>query len=209
MLRAQLSANRLATQGAANHLVRQFKLWKSGGVLTRPTQVILGHMRLNFLSVIMKGPQIFQGYWKRPEATADAFMTLDGKQFFRSGDLGRVDEEGYFFITDRLKRMINASGFKVWPAEVEALMLKHPAIQEACIISTRDVYRGESVKAVVVLRADAKGKTSEDDIIHWCKDNMAAYKYPRVAQFVDALPKSGAVKVMWRALQEAEAGKAS
>ena len=159
--------------------------------------------------IIMNGPQVFQGYWKRPEATADAFIELDGKQFFRSGDLGRVDEEGYFFITDRLKRMINASGFKVWPAEVEALMFKHPAIQEACIISTRDVYRGESVKAVVVLRADAKGKTSEDDIINWCKDNMAAYKYPRVVQFVDALPKSGAGKVMWRALQEAEASKAA
>ena len=157
--------------------------------------------------IIMNGPQIFQGYWKRPEATADAFMELDGKQFFRSGDLGRVDDEGYFFITDRLKRMINASGFKVWPAEVEALMFKHPAIQEACIISTRDVYRGESVKAVVVLRTDAKGKTSEDDIINWCKENMAAYKYPRVVQFVDALPKSGTGKVMWRALQEAEATK--
>jgi fatty-acyl-CoA synthase len=75
--------------------------------------------------------------------------TLDGKRFFRSGDLGRVDEDGYFFLTDRLKRMINASGFKVWPAEVEALMYRHPAIQEACIISTPDSYRGESVKAVV------------------------------------------------------------
>ena len=155
--------------------------------------------------IIMSGPQIFQGYWKRPDATAEVFMTLDGKRFFRSGDLGRVDEDGYFFITDRLKRMINASGFKVWPAEVEALMFKHPAIQEACIISTRDAYRGESVKAVVVLRAAAKGITTEDDIISWCKDNMAAYKYPRVVQFVDALPKSGAGKVMWRALQEAEA----
>ena len=136
-------------------------------------------------------------------------MQLDGKRFFRSGDLGRVDEEGYFFITDRLKRMINASGFKVWPAEVEALMFKHPAIQEACIISTHDAYRGESVKAVVVLRADAKGITGEDDIINWCKDNMAAYKYPRMVQFVDALPKSGTGKVMWRALQEAEATKAA
>lgn len=155
--------------------------------------------------IIMSGPQIFQGYWKRPDATAEVFMELDGKRFFRSGDLGRVDEEGYFFITDRLKRMINASGFKVWPAEVEALMFKHPAIQEACIISTRDAYRGESVKAVVVLRASHKGVTTEDDIISWCKDNMAAYKYPRVVQFVDALPKSGAGKVMWRALQEAEA----
>ncbi|OYY47769.1 MAG: long-chain fatty acid--CoA ligase, partial [Polaromonas sp. 35-63-240] len=150
------------------------------------------------------GPQNFSGYWKRPEATEAAFFELDGKRFFRSGDLGRVDEEGYFFITDRLKRMINASGFKVWPAEVEALMFRHPAIQEACIISTRDAYRGESVKAVVVLRAEAKGKATEDDIINWCKDNMAAYKYPRVVEFVDALPKSGSGKVMWRALQEAE-----
>ena len=152
--------------------------------------------------IIMSGPQIFQGYWKRPDATAAAFIELDGKRFFRSGDLGRVDEDGYFFITDRLKRMINASGFKVWPAEVEALMFKHPAIQEACIISTRDAYRGESVKAIVVLRAAAKGSTSEQDIIDWCKENMAAYKYPRVVQFVDALPKSGSGKVMWRAMQE-------
>jgi fatty-acyl-CoA synthase len=154
--------------------------------------------------IIMCGPQNFSGYWKRPEATAAAFIDFEGKRFFRSGDLGRVDEDGYFFITDRLKRMINASGFKVWPAEVEALMFKHPAIQEACIISTRDAYRGETVKAVVVLRQNAKGSTSEDDIIHWCKDNMAAYKYPRVVQFVDALPKSGSGKVMWRTLQEAE-----
>jgi fatty-acyl-CoA synthase len=103
--------------------------------------------------------------------------------------------------------MINASGFKVWPAEVEALMFKHPAIQEACIISTVDAYRGESVKAVVVLRATFNGRVTEDEIISWCKDNMAAYKYPRVVQFVDALPKSGAGKVMWRALQEAEHAK--
>ena len=157
--------------------------------------------------IIMSGPQIFSGYWKRPDATARALMELDGKRFFRSGDLGRVDEEGYFYITDRLKRMINASGFKVWPAEVEALMFRHPAIQEACIISTVDAYRGESVKAVVVLRAAFKGQVTEDEIISWCKDNMAAYKYPRVVQFVDALPKSGAGKVMWRSLQEAEAAK--
>ena len=157
--------------------------------------------------IIMSGPQVFQGYWKRPDATADAFIELDGKRFFRSGDLGRVDDEGYFFITDRLKRMINASGFKVWPAEVEALMFRHPAIQEACIISTVDAYRGESVKAVVVLRAAFEGQVSEADIISWCKDNMAAYKYPRVVQFVDALPKSGSGKVMWRALQEAEVAK--
>jgi fatty-acyl-CoA synthase len=153
--------------------------------------------------IIMHGPQIFSGYWKRPDATKAAFIEIEGKSFFRSGDLGRIDEDGYFFITDRLKRMINASGFKVWPAEVEALMFRHPAIQEACIISTQDAYRGESVKAVVVLRATHKA-TTEQDIIDWCRDNMAVYKMPRMVQFVEALPKSGSGKVMWRLLQEAE-----
>lgn len=154
--------------------------------------------------IVTHGPEVFQGYWKRPEATAEAFIELDGKRFFRTGDLGRVDEDGYFFMTDRLKRMINASGFKVWPAEVEALMFRHPAIQEACIIATQDSYRGESVKAVVVLRPSHKGQVSEQDIIDWCREHMAVYKVPRVVQFVDALPKSGSGKVMWRALQEAE-----
>ena len=158
--------------------------------------------------IVMAGPQIFKGYWKRPEATASAFFERDGKSFFRSGDMGRIDEEGYFFMTDRLKRMINASGFKVWPAEVEALMFKHPAIQEACIISTKDAYRGESVKAVVVLRGTHKGQVSEQDIIDWCRDTMAVYKVPRVVEFIEVLPKSGSGKVMWRALQEAEMAKA-
>jgi fatty-acyl-CoA synthase len=153
--------------------------------------------------IIIHGPQVFAGYWKQPEATAKAFIEFEGKRFFRSGDLGKIDEDGYFFITDRLKRMINAAGFKVWPAEVEALMFRHPAIQEACIISTKDSYRGESVKAVVVLRA-SHAQTTGDEIIRWCRDNMAVYKVPRVVQFVDALPKSGSGKVMWRALQEAE-----
>jgi fatty-acyl-CoA synthase len=154
--------------------------------------------------IIMRGPMVFDGYWKRPEATEAAFVEFEGQRFFRSGDLGRTDEDGYFFLTDRLKRMINASGFKVWPAEVEALMFRHPAIQEACVISTRDAYRGESVKAVVVVRASHKGQVSEQDIVDWCRDNMAVYKVPRIVQFVDALPKSGSGKVMWRSLQEAE-----
>jgi len=158
--------------------------------------------------IVISGPQVFKGYWKRPDATASAFFERDGKSFFRSGDMGRIDEDGYFFMTDRLKRMINASGFKVWPAEVEALMFKHPAIQEACIISTKDAYRGESVKAVVVLRSTHNGQVSEQDIIDWCRETMAVYKVPRVVEFIDALPKSGSGKVMWRALQEAEMAKA-
>jgi fatty-acyl-CoA synthase len=154
--------------------------------------------------IIIHGPMVFAGYWKQPQASANAFIELEGKRFFRSGDLGRMDEDGYFFLTDRLKRMINASGFKVWPAEVEALMFRHPAIQEACVISAKDSYRGETVKAVVVLRPGHRGKVSEQDIIDWCRENMAVYKAPRIVQFADALPKSGSGKVMWRSLQEAE-----
>jgi fatty-acyl-CoA synthase len=103
--------------------------------------------------------------------------------------------------------MINASGFKVWPAEVEALMFRHPAIAEACVIATMDAYRGESVKAVVVLREAARGTTSEQAIVDWCRENMAAYKCPRTVEFVNALPKSGSGKVMWRLLQEQEAAR--
>ena len=154
--------------------------------------------------IIICGPQTFLGYWKQPEATAAAFIDFEGRRFFRSGDLGRVDEDGYFFMTDRLKRMINASGYKVWPAEVETLMFRHPAIQEACVIPTHDSYRGESVKAVVVLRASYREQVSEQDVIAWCHDNMAVYKAPRVVQFVEGLPKSGSGKVMWRLLMEAE-----
>ncbi|WP_219211728.1 long-chain fatty acid--CoA ligase [Variovorax boronicumulans] len=158
--------------------------------------------------IITCGPEVFQGYWKRPDATAAAFIEFEGKRYFRTGDMGRVDEDGYFFITDRLKRMINASGFKVWPAEVELLMFKHPAIQEACVIAMKDAYRGESVKAVVVLRATHKD-TTEQQIIDWCRENMAVYKIPRRVEFVDALPKSGAGKVMWRLLQEKEPAAAT
>ncbi len=155
--------------------------------------------------IVTRGPMVFKGYWGHPEATADAFTELDGQSYFRTGDLGRIDEEGYFFMTDRLKRMINASGYKVWPAEVEMLLYKHPAVLEACIISARDAYRGETVKAVIVLRAEARDHTSPDDITHWAREHMAAYKVPKLVQFVDALPKSGSGKVMWRLLQDQEA----
>lgn len=156
--------------------------------------------------IVLHGEQVFQGYWRRPEATAEAFIELDGKRFFRSGDLGHYDEEGYFFLVDRVKRMINASGYKVWPAEVEALLYGHPAVHEVCIISAPDERRGETVKAVVVLAAGHDGTTA-DDILDWCKDNMSAYKCPKLVEFVDSLPKSPAGKIMWRALQEQEWAK--
>nr|WP_295080998.1 long-chain fatty acid--CoA ligase [uncultured Roseateles sp.] len=154
--------------------------------------------------IITHGPMVFRGYWQQPDATAAAFIEIEGKRFFRTGDLGRMDEEGYFFITDRLKRMINASGYKVWPSEVEMLLYKHPAVQEACIIAAKDAYRGETVKAIVVLRAEARGNVSEEDIMAWAREHMALYKAPKQLAFADSLPKSGSGKVMWRLLQERE-----
>jgi fatty-acyl-CoA synthase len=154
--------------------------------------------------IVTRGPMVFKGYWGHPQATEAAFIQIDGKPFFRTGDLGRRDEEGYFFITDRLKRMINASGFKVWPSEVELLLFKCPLVQEACVIASRDDYRGETVKAVIVLRDAARGHTTEQQVIDWAREHMAVYKVPRIVEFVDALPKSGSGKVMWRSLQERE-----
>ncbi len=154
--------------------------------------------------IVVSGPQVFLGYWQHPEADAAAFFERDGRRWFRTGDLGYVDPDGYFFITDRIKRMINSSGFKVWPAEIEQLMHHHPAIQEVCIIGSRDAYRGETVKAVIVLRPDAAGQVSEQDIIAWSREHMAAYKHPRLVEFVDALPRSGSGKLMWRLVQEQE-----
>ncbi len=154
--------------------------------------------------IISSGPQIFLGYWKNPQATKAAFIEIDGKRFFRTGDLGYIDEDGYFFIVDRLKRMINASGFKVWPAEVESMLYAHPDIHEACVIGTRDAHRGETVKAIVVLKDGAKNRTDEDNVVSWAREHMAAYKVPRVIEFAESLPKSGTGKVQWRLLQERE-----
>jgi len=155
--------------------------------------------------IITHGPQVFLGYWNKPEENAQAFVEIDGKRFFRTGDLGKVDEEGFFFMVDRLKRMINASGFKVWPTEVESLMYQHPAILEACVIGAKDAHRGETVKALIVPRPEWRVRIAAQEIIDWCRENMAAYKCPRIIEFVDALPKSGAGKIMWRELQDREA----
>ena len=159
--------------------------------------------------IVVHGPQVMRGYWNNPQASADSFVTLDGKRFLRTGDLAQVDEDGYFFMVDRLKRMINASGFKVWPAEVEAMMYAHPAIQEVCVIAAHDERRGETVKALVVLRDAFKGQVSEQSIIDWSHEHMAAYKSPRIVQLVDSLPKSGTGKVQWRELQEQERSRAA
>lgn len=152
--------------------------------------------------LIVNGPQVFKGYYQREEENENAHIELDGKRFFKTGDIVKMDEEGYFFIVDRLKRMINASGFKVWPTEVESILYKHPAVQQACVVSAPDKKRGETVKAFIILNDDYKGKINVQDIIEWSKDQMAAYKYPRIVEFRDSFPTTSSGKILWRALQK-------
>jgi len=154
--------------------------------------------------IVSRGPQLLTGYWNNPAATEAAFVEIDGRRFLRTGDLGYYDDDGYFYIADRLKRMINAAGFKVWPAEVEMALYTHPDIQEVAIVSTPDTRRGEAVKAFVALKPQSKGQVSGEQIIEWARGQLAAYKVPRTVELVDALPRSGTGKIQWRTLQERE-----
>jgi len=154
--------------------------------------------------IVSRGPQILVGYWNNPEGTAAAFADIDGRRFLRTGDLGYYDEDGYFYIADRLKRMINVAGYKVWPAEVESALYAHPDIQEVAIVSTPDARRGEAVKAFIALKPESRGRASADEILEWARGRLAAYKVPRTAELVDALPRSGSGKIQWRTLQDRE-----
>jgi fatty-acyl-CoA synthase len=157
--------------------------------------------------IIVCGPQVLEEYWNKPEENAACFLVRDGRKFLRTGDLGRIDEDGYYHFVERLKRMINAAGFKVWPAEVEALLYGHPGVQEACIIGKHDPQKGERVKALVVPREAARATLSAEELIAWSAERMAAYKVPREVEFVASLPKSATGKIDWRLLQEQEAAR--
>jgi fatty-acyl-CoA synthase len=158
--------------------------------------------------IVVRGPQVFKGYWRRPEETERAFITLDGKPFFRTGDIGYYDEEGYFFIVDRAKRMINVSGYKVWPTEVESVLYQHPKVQTACVVGVPDPRRGETVKAFIILQEPHRGQVTEEEIIEWSRERMAAYKCPRRVEFVEQLPMTASGKILWRVLQEKERERA-
>ena len=148
--------------------------------------------------IAVKGPQVMKGYWKRPQATAEAFH--DG--YFLTGDIGVVDEEGYFSIVERKKDMLKVSGYSVFPAEVEAILYRHPAVAEVGVVGVPDPYRGEDPVAFVVLRPEAKGKVGEEEIAQWCRDEMAVYKAPRQVRFIDALPKTASGKILKRLLRD-------
>lgn len=140
------------------------------------------------------------GYWNNDAANRESFVERDGQRWLRTGDLVTRDADGYYFLVDRLKRMINAAGYKVWPSEVESLLHRHPAVHEACVIATLDPRRGEQVTTVVVVRAGMS--LTAEALIDWARGQMATYKCPRAVEFIDRLPRAGTGKIDWRGLQD-------
>jgi long-chain acyl-CoA synthetase len=146
--------------------------------------------------IVVKGPQVSAGYWQRPDETTAAFRP----EGFHTGDIGFRDAEGWFYVVDRRKDVIIASGFKVWPREVEDVLYEHPAVREAAVIGVPDEYRGETVKAVLVLHAGAVANSAE--LIEFCRKRLAAYKIPRTVEFRDELPKTLSGKILKRQLRD-------
>jgi long-chain acyl-CoA synthetase len=151
----------------------------------------------------IRGPQVMKGYWNRPEETSKVLRN----GWLYTGDIGRMDEEGYFYIVDRKKDLIICSGYNVYPREIEEILYQHPKIQEACIVGVPDPYRGETVKAFVVLK-EGQQATAEE-IIEYCQKNMAKYKVPTSVEFRLELPKSHVGKVLRKILREEEEAKKS
>lgn len=152
--------------------------------------------------LILSGPNIMQGYWRRPEGTAEAMMDMDGKRWLRTGDLVRMDEEGYFHFFDRKRDLIKYKGYSVFARHVEEVLYKHPKIKAAGVVGVPDPKVGQFIKAYVVLQSDARGKISEEEIIEFCRKNLAHYKVPRIVEFRGELPKTDVGKVSRRELRE-------
>lgn len=148
--------------------------------------------------LVLRGPSIVGGYWQKPEETAKAIT--DGR--FHTGDVAKIDEQGWCYIVDRKKDLINVSGFKVWPRDVEDVLYQHPAVREAAVVGVPDSYRGETVKAFVSLAKGYAGKTTVEELKTFCKERMAAYKYPRIVEIIDEVPKTITGKMLRRELKQ-------
>ncbi len=152
--------------------------------------------------LILHGPNIMQGYWKRPRETEESIVEIDGKKWLRTGDLVRMDEEGYFHFFDRKRDLIKYKGYSVFARHVEEVLYKHPQIKAAGVVGVPDPMVGQLIKAYVVLQSEARGKISEEEIIGFCQKNLAHYKVPKVIEFIGELPKTDVGKVSRRELRE-------
>ncbi len=148
--------------------------------------------------LVLRGANMIGGYWEKPDETANAIR--DGRFF--TGDVAKIDEQGWCYIVDRKKDLINVSGFKVWPRDVEDVLYQHPGVKEAAVVGVPDSYRGETVKAFVSLSENYRGKTTTDELVAFCKERLAAYKYPRIVEIIDEVPKTTTGKMLRRELRD-------
>jgi long-chain acyl-CoA synthetase len=151
--------------------------------------------------IAIRGPQVMKGYWNRPEATAETFK----EDWFLTGDMGYMDEQGYFYIVDRKKDMIIAGGFNIYPREIEEILYEHPAVKECVVAGIKDAYRGETVKAYIVKKEGQQ--ITEEELDSYCRQKLASYKVPRIYEFRDELPKTMIGKILRRVLVEEEEKK--
>ena len=157
--------------------------------------------------LVVSGLQVMKGYYNMPEENEKVFFECCGRRWLRTGDIGYMDDEGYFYIIDRKKDIIKYKGHSVYPRYVEEVLYQHPCIAEAAVIGVPDPIAGENIKAFIVLREECKGKLTEEDIIKWSKERLGAHEYPRIVEFRDELPKSAAGKILRRVLREEELKK--
>jgi long-chain acyl-CoA synthetase len=152
--------------------------------------------------LIVSGPNIMQGYWKRPKETKESIIQLEGKTWLRTGDLARMDAEGYFHFFDRKRDLIKYKGYSVFARHVEEVLYSHPQIKAAGVVGVSDPKVGQLVKAYVVLESEARGKISEEEVMDFCKAKLAHYKVPKIVEFRGELPKTDVGKVSRRELRE-------
>ena len=152
------------------------------------------------------GPQVMQGYWNKPEENEKVFRQIGGKRYFLTGDIGHIDEDGYILITDRKKDMVLVGGFNVYPRDVEDILFQHPKVGLAAVVGVPDTKSGEVVKAYIQLKP---GETAtEQEMLEFCKENMAGYKRPKIIEFRNELPVSNVGKILRRVLRDEERDKA-
>jgi long-chain acyl-CoA synthetase len=169
---------------------------------------IVSHDGLDYMPVgevgelIISGPNVMRGYWKRPEETAESLIDIDGDIWLRTGDLASMDEEGYFHFFDRKRDLIKYKGYAVFARHVEEVLYNHPQVKAAGVVGVPDPKVGSLVKAYVVLNSEARGKVSEEEITEYCKENLAHYKVPKIIEFRGELPKTDVGKVSRRELRE-------
>ena len=156
--------------------------------------------------LVVRGPQVMKGYWNRPEETGKIFLEIGGEKWLMTGDLVRIDDEGYVHFYDRKRDLIKYKGYSVFAREIEEVLKTHPKIKEAAVIGVPDPKVGANIKAVIVLEADARGKMSEEEIVGHCQEKLAHYKVPKIIEFRGEIPRTDVGKVSRRELREEREG---